>query len=197
MAEVLVKFVTPLRDRAGQLYWVQACGRCCDNGMWEGWLEFKAEDGSALRSGRETEQPNRRDLVYWAEGLTATYIEGALERAQRLDAGPPIIRAASNAAPEFDRPAMDRPVTRIAAVEPSAVMNPFAVWREGEGVLRRQLGALSRDHLRAIALAYGFTDASPASIAEAGSSAEIIDHIVRSVRRDMRSAHDGGDELRA
>jgi hypothetical protein len=184
MAEVLVKFITPIRGKDG-LYWAQACGRCCENGMWEGWLEFKTDNGSAIRSGRETEQPNRGDLVYWAEGLTGTYIEGALDRAQRLEAGPRVSRAVVDASPEFDQPAPDRLVSRPTAIEPFAVLNPFAVYREGEGILRKQLGALSRDHLRSIALAYGFADESHRSVVDSGSAAEILEHIVGSIRREI------------
>ena len=38
-------------------------------------------DGAAVRSGRETTQPNRQDTAYWATGLTPVYLEGALGRA--------------------------------------------------------------------------------------------------------------------
>jgi hypothetical protein len=34
-----------------------------------------------MRTPRETEQPNREDLAYWATGLTQVYLEGALTRA--------------------------------------------------------------------------------------------------------------------
>jgi len=51
----------------------------------EGWLEFTpVSGGPALRSPRETSQPNYPDLQYWAGGLSVTYLESALERA--LDA---------------------------------------------------------------------------------------------------------------
>jgi hypothetical protein len=193
MAEVLVKYITPVRSNDGTLYWAQACGRCCENGLWEGWLEFKSDDGSAIRSGRETEQSRRSDLVYWAEGLTTTYIEGALDRAQRIEAGPRISRPVVDASPEFEEPAPDRLVVRSASIEPSAVLNPFAVYREGEGVLRGQLSALSRDHLRSIALAYGFADDSPSSMIDSASSNELIEKIVRSVRREVAASPRVGD----
>jgi hypothetical protein len=92
-----------------------------------------------------------------------------------------------DASPEYDQPAPERVVSRRPSIEPSAVLNPFAVYREGEGTLRNQLSALSRDHLRSIALAYGLADASPRSVVESGSSAELVDHIVSSVRREMSS----------
>jgi hypothetical protein len=51
-------------------------------GSWKGWIEFASIDGdSHVRTPRETEQPNRGDLAYWATGLTQVYLEGALRRA--------------------------------------------------------------------------------------------------------------------
>ena len=58
-----------------------ACGRVDERRLWEGWLQFTGPNGAALRTRRETEQPSRDALMYWAEGLTLTYLEGALERA--------------------------------------------------------------------------------------------------------------------
>jgi hypothetical protein len=50
--------------------------------MWEGWIEFEPSDGgAAIRTPRETTQPNLKDLEYWATGLTEAYLEGALVRA--------------------------------------------------------------------------------------------------------------------
>lgn len=82
MAEVLVQFTTPVRTADGVLYMSRACGGIADDGLWNGWIEFTSErTGDVIRSGRETTQPNRTDLLYWAEGLTEVYLEGALERA--------------------------------------------------------------------------------------------------------------------
>ena len=84
MTEILVKFDEPVADVAGAKYFAQALGRGREDGLWEGWLEFSAVDGSspAIDSGRETTQPNRVDLEYWAQGLTMAYLQGALARAQ-------------------------------------------------------------------------------------------------------------------
>ena len=52
-----------------------------DDGTWAGRLVFA--DGTSIRvTGRETSQPNREALEYWASGLEAVYLEGALERAR-------------------------------------------------------------------------------------------------------------------
>jgi len=81
MAEILFQFDTPLVVTDGPSYLPRACGREAENGLWEGWIEFLPDDGSAvLSSRRETLQPNREAVVYWATGLTPIYLEGALAR---------------------------------------------------------------------------------------------------------------------
>jgi hypothetical protein len=84
MPEILVKFDEPIRDPAGATFFAQAVGRDREDGLWEGWLEFigTSERTSSFHSGRETTQPNRTDLEYWAQGLTKVYLEGALARAK-------------------------------------------------------------------------------------------------------------------
>ena len=85
MSEVLVKFDEPIMDQRGDMYFAEALGRQrADDGLWEGWLEFEPiiEAAPAVSSERETTQPNRRDLEYWAQGLSRVYLQGALTRAQ-------------------------------------------------------------------------------------------------------------------
>lgn len=84
MPEILVKFDEPIRDVTGVTYFAEAAGREREDGLWEGWLEFTrmSEDAASFASGRETTQPNRADLEYWAQGLSRVYLEGALARAK-------------------------------------------------------------------------------------------------------------------
>lgn len=85
MAEVFVRFNEPIRSRGGVAYYPRVCGREDDIGRWEAWLEFEPRSGGpVLRSARETVQPNRTDVAYWAGGLTRVYLEGALDRAQAV-----------------------------------------------------------------------------------------------------------------
>jgi len=100
MTEVLVAFDTTITAPDGSRWTPRACGARAVDGLWEGWIEFVSADGQSatVRTPRETEQPNRADLLYWATGLTQAYLEGALNRAiatarstqtpHRLDATP-------------------------------------------------------------------------------------------------------------
>jgi hypothetical protein len=157
MAEVLVQFDRPVRDAGGRTYVVRVLGRPAADGLWEGWIEFEPRDGEAtLRTPRETEQPDRADLQYWASCLTMAYLEGAFERARRAEGAasrPPAVRppasgppAANTAGPTGTTPHWARP---------RAVLDPFEVYAQGEDVLRKELRALDEGHLRNIIRAYG------------------------------------------
>ncbi len=82
MTEVLVRFDEPIPRGDGTPYIVQAMTRRRDDNLWEGWLVFTpAKDGGeAVATGRETTQPNRDAVMYWAQGLSRVYLMGALER---------------------------------------------------------------------------------------------------------------------
>lgn len=83
MSEILVRFDEAVTDPSGVRYFPQVVGRERSDGLWEGWIEFvSAADKRSIESGRETTQPNRTDLKYWAEGLTRAYLQGALGRSQ-------------------------------------------------------------------------------------------------------------------
>src|SRR5688572_2951211 len=105
MAEVLVQFDSSVKDPSGRGYTAKVCGRENEDGLWEGWIEFDAGDGSTvLRTPRETTQPKHTDLEYWAGGLTGTYLEGALRRA--IDPETPDLRIPTvDAKAAYDRPA--------------------------------------------------------------------------------------------
>jgi hypothetical protein len=175
MAEVLVEFSDPITDSDGITYSARACGGEADNGHWQGWIEFTPLDGGeTIRSGRETTQPNRTDTLYWATGLTNVYLEGALERALN----PLVLRPPRTLdPPAFSEPAPD--VTRIPMAD--SILNPFSVYRKGEGLLRQQLRAFSAWHLVNIVQAY---DLSSASLEELNrmSEPELIELIVDAVR---------------
>ena len=102
MAEVLVQYQEPL-SAEGKAYMPKACGRPAPDGGWEGWIEFEPEDGSTvLRSRRETRQPDRNALLYWATGLTRVYLEGSLERTLSPERPVPVTITTE---PAYDGPA--------------------------------------------------------------------------------------------
>lgn len=156
MAEVLIEY-DPIVGESGEGRWAaHSCGRVRDDGMWEGWIEFVPlhgrRDAHAVRSRRETTQPSRDDLVYWATGITPLYLKGALSRALE----PPFERQrAQDAKPYFANPAPSVvPAPPAAPSAPHPILDPFDVYRQGEDILIRQLDALDTTHLRDIVLAY-------------------------------------------
>jgi len=183
MAEVFVTFNDRIAAPDGTFYLARACGRPMPDGRWEGWIEFESDDGTeVLRSGRETTQPNRTDTAYWATGLSAVYLEGALERALH----PVRMRPRQvQEAPAFDgpRPAVEEEETP----PPDSVINPFSVYRNGEAVLRRQLGALAEWHLVNVIRDYDLSD-RPVADLERASTQDLIELIVTSVR-ERAAAH--------
>ena len=174
MAEVLVRFTERVVGEDGVSYLPQVCGGLADDGLYEGWIEFADDLGVFYRTQRETEQPNREDLLYWAQGLTVTYLEGALRRALApLEVSVPI---EGHTTSHFSAPAPRRARTR----EPHAILDPFATYAEGEELLRKQLGALSRDHLVNIVKAYHV----PADLPyESLSDSGLVEAIVSAAQR--------------
>ncbi len=57
------------------------------DGTWIAWIEFRPLDDRELRvTERETTQPNREAVAYWATGLEPVYFEGAFARAMEVQA---------------------------------------------------------------------------------------------------------------
>jgi len=180
MAQVLATFNDVLTDDDGISYRAHACGSEMADGKWQGWIEFIPLDGSpAIRSGRETTQPNRGDAVYWASGLTNVYLQGAFQRALN----PLVRRVAEPDAPAFAEPAPSLHTMGGTAVAQEAVLNPFAVYERGEGPLRRQLAALSAWHLVNIIQAYRLSDTS-VTVLNRLPAADLIEIITAAVARD-------------
>lgn len=82
MADLLHTFTRPF-VHGGHEYIVEVHAQPYTENLWEGWVDFVSLDGGArLRAPHETTQPNREAVLYWAEGLSTTYLEGAWRRAQ-------------------------------------------------------------------------------------------------------------------
>lgn len=173
IAETLLDY-TPLSGPDDNLYYARACGRQRDDGMWEGWIEFESTDGSAAyRTSRETTQPNHKDLLYWATGVTGVYLDGALARAISPR---PVRLVTPPTPPVFDGPAEEALETERV----DALIDPFGVYAKGETLLRRQLNALATWHLRNIARAYRMVT-DPEEVEELGKGS-LIELIVGAAR---------------
>jgi hypothetical protein len=154
MAEVISVFTQPIHAH-GRAFDAQVCGRPAGH-IWEGWIEFKADDGAVLRTAREPTQPDRDALQYWAGGVSLTYLEGALARAFNPSV---VARAAVVATPYFEEPA-PAVVTPAPVVADRAVLDPYSVAAKGETLLRQELSALRAWRLRDIVLAYDVADSA-------------------------------------
>ncbi|HJQ19259.1 MAG TPA: hypothetical protein VJ867_02850 [Gemmatimonadaceae bacterium] len=174
-----MSFTEPTRSAIGDLYYARALGRVAKDGLWEGWLEFtRAGDDEMVTTRRETEQPNRADLIYWAQGLTQTYLEGALERALH----PEPVHVAATAGRQFVD-SSPRPSGIGAITSPNrVVLDPFATYAEGEQLLRSQLLALSHDHLQNIVEAYRFANGDEPDWARSAPNEALVERIVERVR---------------
>jgi hypothetical protein len=142
--------------------------------LWEAWIEFVAEDGSDVRrTPRETTQPNRPALEYWATGLSGTYLEGALARTL-----PPAVgqRRQTSSTPFFAAP----PAPTDAPTNGQPVLDPFSVAAKGEDLLRQELSALHDFHLRNIVRGYRLADDDVDL--DALTQTELIDLIVGAVQ---------------
>lgn len=81
MDELLQVFEKPVAEAAG-LYTVSLYGRSRPADTWQAWLVFeRVSDGRRFSTDVETTQPNAEAVLYWATGLSETYLEGALDRA--------------------------------------------------------------------------------------------------------------------
>lgn len=187
MAEVILSFTFDVSGPNGTTFHPRICGRERTDGLWEGWIEFEERGGpTVLRTGRETTQPNRPDLDYWATGITAAYLDGALLRLLRPA---PVLGEPSYERPAYDAPAPHWPsvAEANAYVRPvaRAVLDPFAVYAEGDNVLRQQLTALDAGQLRNVILAHGLSTEDAASL-EQLSRVELMTIIIEAVRRRVR-----------
>jgi hypothetical protein len=85
VAELIRRHSTRVRGEDGTTYVAHVCAEERGDGTWTGWLEFHPTTGSKpmLRTGRETSQPSRVTIQYWASGLEPVYLDGAFARALR------------------------------------------------------------------------------------------------------------------
>lgn len=73
-------------QRNGRTFTIVLVAAERSDGTWEGRLRF-ADGDRHVTTDRETSQPNRTAIEYWATGLEQIYLEGALERAIETSRG--------------------------------------------------------------------------------------------------------------
>jgi len=81
-SELIRRHDDQVQDQSGHLYDVLIYGENVGT-TWEGWIDFVPVSAAlpSRRTGRETTQPDRSALEYWATGLEPLYLAGAFERA--------------------------------------------------------------------------------------------------------------------
>lgn len=189
-ATVLVDFDEAIEIEPGRPYHARVLGAETPLGQWEGWLEFlpvaphanEASGAARYATGRETTQPNRTDLEYWSGGLTNVYLQGALQRAidrAQPSPAPPPVRDPTVSPPSAPStaPAVSLPV------HGAPVLDPFAVFAQGEGILRQELRALSVSHLRTILEAYRLEEDGAAPSTGGPTRSDLANRIVAGVKR--------------
>ena len=184
MPEIVANY-NDITAEDGSVWGARAVTRTAE-GHWEGWIEFipRSAGRTPLRTRAETTQPNHAAVKYWASGLTVTYLEGALERA-RVRPSPAVEPPASR--PIFDAPAPSgsRVQSDRSATRPAPILDPVAVYAQGERLLQDQLRALDHDHLREIALAYELVTIDAARTL---TTAELTELIVAAARSQFARA---------
>lgn len=135
MSEDLLEFENTVEGTDGRSWVARVQGAERENGQWIGWIQFETDELEVLETERETTQPNREDLRYWASGLTYAYLEGALHRAQhqaQKHSEPP----AAAAVPEAYRSTPTTPRIEVADPGSRAVEAVMGAADAGPGTLR-------------------------------------------------------------
>ncbi len=85
MSEQWSTALNPEIRHDGKTYRARVLGFERAANTWEGRIEFRDGSGHAITTGHETSQPDRKALEYWASGLEPVFLEGALQRALRVE----------------------------------------------------------------------------------------------------------------
>lgn len=136
---------------------------------------MRTDGRGVARTGRETTQQDREQLLYWAEGLTLAYLEGALERALAPD--PTVsLRRRRVGRPTYEGPAPGG----VRAGRRSAALDPYDLFVRGRDVLLALLSELDRSTLREIIRSHRLSAASPQELSRL-TPAQLASLIVRCI----------------
>jgi hypothetical protein len=144
MVELIHQYRTLLPLADGRIYTARVYSDRQPSGLWEGWFVFFPLDpGDALATDRETTQSKRDDVVYWATGITPTYLEGALRRAFEALPETRLARRAAWAELEETYVRAEADLYRAAATEARA-------WARAAAAERRAMEAELEDRRRPV-----------------------------------------------
>jgi hypothetical protein len=162
MTDLMMQLPDAVTDARGAFF-ARAMARACEDGSWEGWLEFVPANAHAsigYTTPIETRQRDRVTMERWASGLTRVDAEGALSRArlQRDATAVPelvtalkeIVEALDRRIPQVDRAgeariAADAELLRADAIQRIAVLrNAISGWEDDGGVAQRQFSFAER-----------------------------------------------------
>lgn len=83
MVRFVHRFEALAHDVAGAPHVAFACAGRRSDGTWAAWLVFvPIMGGATVATDRETTQSSLEAVHYWAGGLGAVYLDGALARAR-------------------------------------------------------------------------------------------------------------------
>jgi hypothetical protein len=132
-------------DRAGGVYQARAYGEPQADGWWGGWLVFfPLGAGTAVATDRETTQSSFADLVHWSSTISAVYLDGALERALRLQPEATLAATLADLALLERSAAADAAVLETAAAEARAESEAA----EDEAIAHERAAAIARAEAR-------------------------------------------------
>ena len=120
------------------------------------WLEFEdVETGEVLRSQRETTQPNEKDTVYWATGLTPVYLAGRTRSHSPSAEGQ---RAGTGATTAFRRPCTTPRASASDLSNREPILDPFSVYDKNPGSAGPGADGAAGLHLRQIIRDFDLVD---------------------------------------
>lgn len=137
MSEDLLEFENAVQDPEGRGWIARVRGARREDGHWIGWIRFVSAEGESVETDRETTQPDRHDLRYWAGGLTYAYLEGALNRARARAAGARPARRPGGGAAPVRRSSPRTPRIEVATPDPSVVSTVMGAVDPPPGTARK------------------------------------------------------------
>lgn len=155
--ELIRTYPNVVRETDGSVFACASYSKQRADGRWEGRIVFFPQHGGPpVATDRETTQPRRASLEYWADGLSPTFLQGALSRAlwrgsdATPDVPPPPVQedaAASEDAIRTDDPVHVEPPRSLTVTRGDTRSQPARPKRRdrgdrslGDGLLSISLG---------------------------------------------------------